>query len=138
MGIDVGFATTRLTTGIAFLDRDQLRIGRTKTTWESREAIIPHGFQPSIIAIDAPLLPLGADEHFRRHVEAIFIRAPFHNPLQTQTQSPEIWIAVENSLQVTLALNLVVSSQIRSWRRAVPFVAMDPSWKPFQMPFSAC
>jgi hypothetical protein len=46
---------------------------------KSREAKIPYGFQPSVIAIDGPLLPLGADQRIRRHIESIFIRAPFHN-----------------------------------------------------------
>jgi hypothetical protein len=79
MGVDVGFSATRLTTGIACLEGDQLSLERAGTAWKSREAKIPNGFQPSVIAIDGPLLPKGADEHFRRHVEAIFIRAPFHN-----------------------------------------------------------
>jgi hypothetical protein len=78
MGIDVGFSKTRRTTGIACLDVDQLILERAGTAWESREARIPKGFQPSIIAIDGPLLPLGADLHIRRHVELLFIRAPFH------------------------------------------------------------
>ena len=79
MGIDVGFSTTRPTTGIACLEGDQLSLERAGTAWESREAKIPNGFQPSVIAIDGPLLPLGADHHIRRHVESVFIRAPFHN-----------------------------------------------------------
>ena len=79
MGIDVGFSTSRPTTGIAFLNRDQLHLVRARTEWKSREATIPKGFQPSVIAIDGPLLPLGADRHIRRHVESVFIRAPFHN-----------------------------------------------------------
>jgi hypothetical protein len=54
-------------------------IGRQPHRHENREATIPKGFQPSIIAIDGPLLPLGADQHIRRHVESVFIRAPFHN-----------------------------------------------------------
>jgi hypothetical protein len=79
MGIDVGFSKTRRTTGIACLEGDHLILARVGTAWESREAKIPKGFQPSIIAIDGPLLPLGADQHIRRHVESVFIRAPFHN-----------------------------------------------------------
>ena len=79
MGVDVGFSTTRPTTGIACLDGDRLCLGRTGTAWESRQAQIPTGFQPSVIAIDGPLLPFGADFHIRRHVESVFIRAPFHN-----------------------------------------------------------
>src|SRR5208282_661235 len=79
MGVDVGFSATRLTTGIACLDGDQLSLKCAGTSWESREAKIPHGFQPSVIAIDGPLLPLGADPQIQRHVESLFIRAPFHN-----------------------------------------------------------
>jgi hypothetical protein len=58
---------------------DQLTLERASAGWESRETKIPHGFQPSVIAIDGPLLPLGADRHIRRYAESIFIRAPFHN-----------------------------------------------------------
>src|SRR3984893_4782976 len=79
MGIDVGFSKTRRTTGIAFLEGDQLSLERAGTSWESRETKIPKGFQPSIIAIDGPLLPLDADLRTHRHVESLFIRAPFHN-----------------------------------------------------------
>jgi hypothetical protein len=59
MGIDIGFATT----AIALLDGDEVRLVRTGTTWESREAEISREFQPSVIALDGPLLPRGADEH---------------------------------------------------------------------------
>jgi hypothetical protein len=79
MGIDVGFSKTRQTTGIAFLEGDQLSLERAGTSWESRKAKIPDGFHPSVIAIDGPLLPLGADLQVRRRVESLFIRAPFHN-----------------------------------------------------------
>jgi len=79
MGIDVGFSKTRRTTGIACIEGDHLSLERAGTTWESRQAQIPTGFQPSVIAIDGPLLPVGADQHVRRHVESVFIRAPFHN-----------------------------------------------------------
>jgi hypothetical protein len=79
MGIDVGFSKTRRSTGIACLEGDHLTLERAGTAWESRKAKIPHGFRASIIAIDGPLVPLGPDQHIRRHVESIFIRAPFHN-----------------------------------------------------------
>jgi hypothetical protein len=79
MGIDVGFSKKRRTTGIACLKGDHLTLERAGTAWESREAKIPDGFQPSVIAIDGPLLPFCANLNIRRHVESIFIRAPFHN-----------------------------------------------------------
>ena len=56
MGVDVGFSTTRLTTEIACLDGDQLSLARTGTAWESRKTGIPGGFQPTLIALDGPLL----------------------------------------------------------------------------------
>jgi hypothetical protein len=74
MGIDVGFSVTRPTTGIACLDGDQLSLKRAGTAWKSREAQIPTGFQPSVIAIEGPLLPFDADQHIRRHVESVFNR----------------------------------------------------------------
>jgi len=76
MGVDVGFSATRLTTGIACLDGDLLSLKCAGTSWESRQAIIPHGFKPSV---NGPLLPQGSDPNILRHVEAIFVRAPFHN-----------------------------------------------------------
>jgi hypothetical protein len=79
MGVDVGFSKTRRTTGIACLEGDHLSLERAGTKWESRASKIPKGFQPSVIAIDGPLLPKGTAHDIRRHVESIFIRAPFHN-----------------------------------------------------------
>src|SRR5271165_6201543 len=79
MGVDVGFSKTRRTTGIACLDRGHLHLARAGTTWKSREAQIPQGFQASAIAIDGPLLPRGAAQNIRRNCESVFIRAPFHN-----------------------------------------------------------
>jgi hypothetical protein len=78
MGVDVGYSSTHPTTGIACLDGDQLCLGRAGTTWESRDAQIPNGFQPSVIALDGPLLPQGADQRIRRLCESVFIHAPFH------------------------------------------------------------
>jgi hypothetical protein len=45
--------------------------------WQSLAAKTPMGFHPSVIAIDGPLLPFGANRRIRRHVESIFLRAPF-------------------------------------------------------------
>jgi hypothetical protein len=55
-GVDVGFSKTRLTTGIACLDGDQLFLARTGTAWESRKTGIPGGFRPTLIALDGPSL----------------------------------------------------------------------------------
>lgn len=78
MGIDVGFSITRATTGIACLDGDRLYLRRATTAWENRKIGIPHGFRPSVMALDGPLLPQGADM-LVRHCESVFVRAPFHN-----------------------------------------------------------
>jgi hypothetical protein len=79
MGVDVGYSRTRLTIGIACLDGDQLSLVRSGTEWESRVTRIPGGFQPTLIALDGPLLPRDADKLIRRSCESVFIHAPFHN-----------------------------------------------------------
>ena len=79
MGVDLGFSKTRDTTGIACLDGDQLHLCRAGTQWENRKERIPLGFQPSVIALDGPVLPRGADERIRRQCEFVFSYAPFWN-----------------------------------------------------------
>jgi hypothetical protein len=79
LGVDVGFSTRRATTAIALLNGNQLHLARAGTAWESRAAQIPSDFRASVIAIDGPLLPQGADNHLYRLCEALFIRSPFHN-----------------------------------------------------------
>ena len=109
MGIDVGFSKTRQTTGIACLEGDHLSLGRAGAAWESRKATIPHGFQPSVIAIDGPLLPQGAPHDIRRHVESVFIRAHF-----TTASNPDSVIRnldrISNMTQTKPAFILLVSS----------------------------
>ena len=79
MGVDIGFSKTGQTTGIACLDGDKLNLSKTGTSWESRKAQIPVGFQANVIALDGPLLPKGVNELVRRRCEFLFIRAPFWN-----------------------------------------------------------
>ena len=79
MGVDVGFSSRRATTAIAFLDGNQFHLGPAGTAWESRAAQIPNDFRASVIAIDRPLLPRGANNHIHRLCEAVFTRSPFHN-----------------------------------------------------------
>jgi hypothetical protein len=79
LGADVGFSSRRATTAIALLDGNQLHLARTGTAWERRVAQIPNDFRASVIAIDGPLLPRGADNHIHRVCEAAFIHSPFHN-----------------------------------------------------------
>jgi hypothetical protein len=45
MGVDVGFSETRDTTGIAYLDGEQLHLSRAGTSWKSRRAKIPADFE---------------------------------------------------------------------------------------------
>lgn len=77
MGVDIGFAKTGKTTGIACLDGDKLYLSRAGTPWESRKAQIPERFRPDIIALDGPLLPRGVHELVHRRCEFTFIQAPF-------------------------------------------------------------
>ena len=79
LGVDLGFSTTRASTAMAFLDGDHFGVGRAGTTWESRKAQIPCEFRPTVIAVDGPILPEGADERDRRLCETVFIHAPFQN-----------------------------------------------------------
>jgi hypothetical protein len=79
LGVDIGFSTKRPTTGLALLDGDKIHLAQAGTTWQSRASQIPRGFRASVIAIDGPLLPEGADNLVRRPCEAVFIHSPFHN-----------------------------------------------------------
>jgi hypothetical protein len=67
---------------------------------------------------------LAADQHLRRHVESVFVRAHF----TTVANLASVTLALDWSLemlQVMLALNLVVSSHIRCWGIAAPSVAPE-------------
>jgi hypothetical protein len=77
MGVDVGFSKRRKATGIACLDGNKLHLSKAGSSWESRKAQIPAGFQPTVIALDGPLLPQGANELVRRRCEFLFTYAPF-------------------------------------------------------------
>ena len=79
MGVDIGFSKTARSTGIACLDADKLTLARAGSSWESRKAAIPAHFQPTVIALDGPLIPQGAEDVVRRSCEFRFIRTPFHN-----------------------------------------------------------
>jgi len=79
MGVDVGFAKGRKTTGIACLDGNKLHLSKAGTSWECRKTQIPAGFRPDVIALDGPLLPQGVNELVRRRCEFLFIHAPFCN-----------------------------------------------------------
>jgi len=98
LGVDVGFSAKRPTTGIAVLDGDKVHLAQAGTSWESRVSKIPSGFRPSVIAIDGPLLPQGADNLIRRRCEAIFVRAPFRLALRADRDDRKAGIDPGNSL----------------------------------------
>jgi len=99
MGVDVGYSEVRRTTGITCLDGDRLCLGRAFTTWESREAQIPSGFQASVIALDGPLLPQGAAEGMPRQCESVFVRAPFHNRCKPGLSHHGVGLALRNAFR---------------------------------------
>jgi hypothetical protein len=79
MGVDVGFSEVGETTGIAWLDDAGVHLARAGTPWASRRGCLPSRVCPSVIALDGPLLPHGANARIRRRCEWLFIHAPFHN-----------------------------------------------------------
>jgi len=74
IGIDVGYAATRNTTGVARLAGGILVLGRATREWESRRDILGDGFA-EMAAIDGPLLRKNAD--FKRKCESILARGTF-------------------------------------------------------------
>jgi hypothetical protein len=132
MGVDVGFSTTRPTTGIACLDGDRLHLERAGTAWEGREAKIPHGFQPFVIAIDGPLLPKGSALNIRRHVESVFIRAPFHNRCRPGLSHHGVGLELREAssdacAQFSRILAASVSANSGTVRREGPIVEAFPN-----------
>jgi hypothetical protein len=114
MGIDIGFSTARAITGIACLDDDQLLLVRTGTTWTSREAYIPNGFQPSVVAVDGPLLPQGTNQLIRRQCESAFIHAPFNERCKPVLSHWGLGLELRRaSAEAELALSSVALSDVR-------------------------
>ncbi|KKX26698.1 DUF429 domain-containing protein [Rhizobium sp. LC145] len=77
LGIDVGFSKSRPTTGIAWSNGGQFNAARTHSDWERRSLHIPPSTTFSVIAIDGPLVPLGANDSLDRVCERLFIRGAF-------------------------------------------------------------
>ncbi|MGO7751144.1 DUF429 domain-containing protein [Rhizobium ruizarguesonis] len=77
LGIDVGFSKSRPTTGIAWSKNGEFGAVRTHSDWERRSRHIPATTTFSVIAIDGPLVPIGADESLNRLCERLFIRGAF-------------------------------------------------------------
>jgi Protein of unknown function (DUF429) len=56
IGLDVGFSTTRRSSGVACLNRGKLSVGCATASWESRAEILGDCTDAQIVAIDAPVL----------------------------------------------------------------------------------
>jgi hypothetical protein len=78
LGVDVGFAASSLTTGLAWRIGNRIGAIKTGTTWQSRRDSLPIGATFSIAALDAPILPVHeAEPH--RGCESIFYGGTFWN-----------------------------------------------------------
>ncbi len=77
LGVDVGFSEFQKSTGVACLREDELFCYRANSSWEDRRQQLPADFHPSVIAIDGPLLPVGAEERHVRVCEQFFARGLF-------------------------------------------------------------
>lgn len=77
LGIDVGFSKSRPTTGIAWSNNGEFGSARTHSDWERRSRHIPAMIKFSVVAVDGPLVPVGADDSLDRLCERLFIRGAF-------------------------------------------------------------
>lgn len=77
LGVDVGFSEFQKSTGVAGLCEDELFFYRANSSWEDRRSQLPAQFHPSVIAIDGPLLPVGAEPRHVRPCEQFFSRGLF-------------------------------------------------------------
>jgi hypothetical protein len=78
LGVDVGFARSALTTGLAWRIGDHVGVTKTGTSWKMRRDALPSGVTFSIVALDAPILP----EHVgqpHRGCESVFYGDAFWN-----------------------------------------------------------
>jgi hypothetical protein len=79
LGVDVGFAADRPTTGMAWVVNGKIEAVRTHSDWPRRQSELPGNQLFDLIAIDGPLIPDGADPEVDRQCEHRFLRRPFHN-----------------------------------------------------------
>lgn len=57
IGLDVGFSTTRRSSGVTCLNERNLSVGCATASWESRSEILADCDHVQVVALDAPLLP---------------------------------------------------------------------------------
>lgn len=55
IGLDIGFANRRPTSGVARLSGGNLTLGRATSSWQSRVKFVGSGFTAQVTAIDGPL-----------------------------------------------------------------------------------
>lgn len=71
IGLDVGFAAKRRTSGVAYFDsKSGLKLGVATSEWQSRQEVLGAVKAVDIAAIDAPLVP--SPRHGARDCERIF------------------------------------------------------------------
>jgi hypothetical protein len=78
LGVDVGFATSSLTTGLAWRINNQVEATKTGTSWKMRNEALPSGITFSIVALDAPMLAEYGGQP-RRGCESVFYGGTFWN-----------------------------------------------------------
>jgi hypothetical protein len=76
LGIDVGFAANRHSTGLAWRVGGRIATSLTGSDWATRSAALPTGTTFDLAAFDAPLVPANSDIA-RRSCEATFYRGAF-------------------------------------------------------------
>jgi hypothetical protein len=75
LGVDVGFAKERRTTGLAWLMNGKIETRIIGTSWQERRRDLPQGLSFALAALDAPIL---ADHDNRqRGCEVVFYRGAF-------------------------------------------------------------
>ncbi len=78
LGMDVGFATDRKTTGLAWRVDGHVEVAVAGTQWEARRAVLPQDMVFDLAALDAPVVS-GLPETTARACEAVLYRGPFWN-----------------------------------------------------------
>jgi hypothetical protein len=78
LGVDVGFAASSRTTGVAWRIDDDVGTTKAGTSWKERRAALPSGITYSIAALDAPILPEHEGQP-HRGCESVFYGGAFWN-----------------------------------------------------------
>lgn len=109
LGVDVGFASSSLTTGLAWRIGSKVGATKTGTSWKSRSADLPSGETFSNIALDAPVLPAHDGTPYRG-CESVFYGGAFWNrcrpALSHHGRGLKLRMAgTESAVQFTLVLS---------------------------------